>query len=409
MAWNEPGDSGDSSNNDDKDRRDSGRSGQNGSRPKDPWSQSDQGPPDIDEVLNRLKDQLGGIFGGGKSGSNGPSGSGGAGGGQSQISGSLLAVIFVVLAVVWAFAGFYQVDEKERTVILRLGQYHETVGPGLNWNPLIIDQRYTVLVTQEQDYHARGLMLTEDENIVEVPISVQYNIPDPKLFVLNVRDPITSLHHATDSAIRHVVGSTNSSDVLSEGRQAMASETRDRLQQYLDSYQTGITITRVNILKAEPPSAVKSAFDDVISAKEDKDRYVNEAEAYANGIVPEARGKAQRILQESIGYRERLIAEAKGEAVRFDKLYTEYSKAPEITRERLYLNSIEKVMSNATKVLVDVEGGNNMMYLPLDKIMSQAPARTEAKVESDLAARVADEVLERVRRDQTRSRRSEGR
>ena len=403
MAWNEPGDP----SNDDKDRRNGGRSGQNGSRPNDPWGQSDQGPPDLDEALNRLKGQLGGIFGGGKSGSSGSSGFGGGGG---QISGSLIGVVVAALVLFWAFAGFYQVDEKERAVILRLGQFHETVGPGLNWNPVFIDQRYTVLVTQEQDYHARGLMLTEDENIVEVPISVQYNIPDPKSFVLNVRNPETSLHHATDSAIRHVVGSTNSSDVLSEGRLAMAGETRDRLQQYLDSYQTGINITRVNILKAEPPSAVKSAFDDVISAKEDKDRYVNEAEAYANGIVPEARGKAQRILQEAIAYRERLIAEAKGEADRFEQLFNEYRKAPEITRERLYLDAIEKVMGNTSKVLIDVEGGNNMMYLPLDKLVNQKPTQgTATSIQPDIAARVADEVIEKLRREQVRSRRSEGR
>lgn len=392
MAWNEPGGN---SNNDDDGRR-------NGNKDRDPWSQSDQGPPDLDEALNKLKSQLSGIFGG----------SGGRGGGHSggEISGSLVALIAAVLLIVWAAAGFYQVDEKERTVILRLGKFHETVGPGLHWNPLFIDQRYPVLVTQEQDYQARGLMLTEDENIVEVPISVQYKIPDPKKFVLNVRDPETSLHHATDSAIRHVVGSTKSSDVLSEGRQAMAQETRERLQRYLDTYETGIAITLVNILKAEPPAAVKSAFDDVISAKEDKDRYVNEAKTYANKVVPESRGKAQRIMQEAIGYRERLIAEAQGEASRFEQLYAEYEKAPEVTRERLYLNSVENVMSNASKVLIDVEGGNNMMYLPLDKLTSQSSTGAKGDVrQSDLIGEVANEVIERLRREQARSRRSEGR
>tara|TARA_B100002019_G_C21196283_1_gene561596 strand:- start:353 stop:1210 length:858 start_codon:yes stop_codon:yes gene_type:complete len=285
------------------------------------------------------------------------------------------------------------------------------MGPGLHWNPLFIDQRFSVLVTQEQDYRVRGLMLTEDENIVEVPISVQYTIPDPKKFILNVRDPITSLHHATDSAIRHVVGSTKSSDVLSQGRQAMAQETQERLQRYLDNYETGIAITLVNILKAEPPKAVKSAFDDVISAKEDKDRYVNEAKKYANGVVPEARGKAERIMQEAIGYRERLVAEANGEAERFIKLYDEYRKAPEVTRERLYLNSVEKVMDSVSKVLIDVEGGNNMMYLPLDKIVSQQATKTEDSQlsNSDLVGQVANEVINRLRTDQSRSRRTEAR
>ncbi len=394
MAWNEPGNSSD---------KNGGR--KDGNRDRDPWSQQDQGPPDLDEALNKLKAQLGSLFGG----------SGGSGGGQRSGSGGsmpkgLIGVVIVALVAVWAFAGFYQVNEKERAVILRLGEFHETVGPGLHWNPLFIDQRYTVLVTQEQDYHARGLMLTKDENIVEVPISVQYTIPEPKKFILNVRDPITSLHHATDSAIRHVVGSTKSSDVLSEGRQAMAQETKERLQRYLDSYETGIAITLVNILKAEPPKAVKSAFDDVISAKEDKDRFVNEAKTYANGIVPEARGKAQRIMQEAIGYRERLVAEADGEADRFEKLYAEYRKAPEVTRERLYLNSVEKVMSNVSKVLVDVEGGNNMLYLPLDKIVSQAPAASANNSrQTDMVSQVANEVIERLRQEQIRARRSETR
>lgn len=394
MAWNEPG--GNSDKNDDDNRK-------NGNKDRDPWGQQDQGPPDLDEALNKLKSQLSGIFGG----SGG--GSGGSGGGE--VPKGLIVLLVAALSLVWVFAGFYQVDEKERTVILRLGEYHETVEPGLHWNPLFIDQRYSVLVTQEQDYHARGLMLTEDENIVEMPISVQYRVPDPKKFVLNVRDPITSLKHATDSAIRHVVGSTLSSDVLSEGRQAMAQETQERLQRYLDSYETGIAITLVNILKAEPPAAVKSAFDDVISAKEDKDRYVNEAKTYANGVVPEARGKAQRIMQEAIGYRERLVAEADGEAQRFNQLYAEYRKAPEVTRERLYLNSVEKVMSSVSKVLIDVEGGNNMMYLPLDKLTSQTPTSVAAgnSQQSDMVSQVANEVIERLRREQARTRRPEGR
>ena len=253
-------------------------------------------------------------------------------------------------------------------------------------------------------------MLTEDENIVEVPISVQYTIPDPKKFILQVRDPITSLHHATDSAIRHVVGGTKSSDVLSQGRQAMAEETKVRLQSYLDSYDTGINITLVNILKAEPPKAVKPAFDDVISAKEDKDRYVNEAKTYANGLVPEARGKAERIMQEAIGYREKLIAEADGEAQRFVKLYNEYRKAPEVTRERLYLDSVEGVMSNVSKVLIDVEGGNNMMYLPLDKMVSQpksALPEATASGQNDIVSQVANQVIDRIRQEQSRARRSE--
>lgn len=396
MGWN---DSGNDPNDPQNNRR------------KDPWGNNqDQGPPDLDEALGRLKDQLSGIFGGKKAGGSGGNTTGGSNG-APQFSFALLGFVLLAAIVVWAFAGVYQVNERERTVILRLGKYHSTEGPGLHWNPLFIDQRYTVLVTQEQDYSARGLMLTEDENIVEVPISVQYNIPDPKAYVLNVKDPHTSLRHATDSALRHVVGGTKSSDVLSEGRQLLAEETRDRLQAYLDSYNTGIAITRVNVLKAEPPSAVKSAFDDVISAKEDKERYVAEAEAYANGIVPESRGKAQRILQEAVGYRERLVAEAEGEANRFNQLLAEYQKAPRVTRERLYLDSVESVMTNSSKVLVDVEGGNNMMYLPLDQLAKQpaASSRNTSSRSSDQVDDIANQVIEQLRREQQRSRRSEGR
>jgi len=388
MAWNDQG-------NDDKKQ----------DRPRDPWSNQDQGPPDLDEALNKMKDQFREVFG--------RRGGGGSGNGANpqmpEFNAGFILLVLVGLILVWAGLGVYQVDEKERAVILRLGQYHSTVGPGLHWNPPIIDQRYTVLVTQEQDYSSRGLMLTKDENIVEVPISIQYNIPDPRAYILNVRNPDISLQHAADSALRHVVGSTLSSDVLSEGRQLLAEETKLRLQQYLDSYQTGIGITRVNILKAEPPSAVKSAFDDVISAKEDKERFVSEAEAYANGIVPEARGKAQRILQESIAYRDRVIAEAEGDASRFVQLYQEFAKAPEVTRERLYLDAVESVMTNASKVMVDVEGSGNMMVLPLDKLVSQPAAVKSTGTAGVDSTQIAREVIEQLRQEQARSRRGESR
>lgn len=390
MAWNDQG-------NNDRDKND---------RPRDPWSSQDQGPPDLDEALNKMKDQFKDVFG--------RKGSGGSGGGGNssgpEFSAGFLGMIFAAVIGVWAFMGFYQVDEQERGVVLRLGQYHSTVGPGLHWNPPVIDQRFVVVTTQEQDYSGRGLMLTEDENIVEVPISVQYKIPDPKAYILNVRNPDISLQHATDSALRHVVGSTIADDVLSEGRQLLAEETKVRLQRYLDMYETGMAITRVNILKAEPPSAVKAAFDDVISAKEDKDRFVNEAEAYANGVVPEARGQAQRILQEAIGYRDRVIAEASGDASRFDQLYAEYIKAPEVTRERLYIDAVEKVMTNSSKVMVDVEGGGNMMVLPLDKLVSQ-PVRdmTGGTISNIDSTQIAREVLDQLRKEQSRNRRTEAR
>jgi membrane protease subunit HflK len=384
MAWNEPG----------------------GGR--DPWGgnknngNNGDGPPDLDEALQKLRERFGSIFGGGN---------GGSGNGSSKAGSGAVIAILVVLLILWALSGIYQVDAKERAVILTLGKYSETVGPGLHWNPSVVDSVTIVNVTEEQDYESRGQMLTQDENIVEVPVTVQYNISDPKAYVLNVKDPVASLRHSTDSAVRHVVGSTKSNDVLSEGRQALAIEVKLRLQNYLDSYGTGINITTVNLLKAEPPREVKSAFDDVIAAKEDKDRYKNEAETYSNGLVPEARGQAQRIFQEAEAYRDRVVAEAEGEAQRFVKLLTEYEKAPEVTRERLYLDALQEVMSNTSKVMIDVDGGNNMMYLPLDKLGQQSTATNlsgaASRIGDDQIREIANDVIELINREQTTSRRRE--
>ena len=213
-------------------------------------------------------------------------------------------------------------------------------------------------------------MLTEDENIIEVPLTVQYRISNLQDFVLNVDQPEVSLQHATDSAVRHVVGSTEMDQVLTEGRELIASEVCERLQRFLDNYRTGITITQVNIQSAAAPREVQEAFDDVIRAREDEQREKNQAESYANGVIPEARGQAQRMLEEANGYRDEVIARARGEADRFTKLVAEYRKAPEITRERLYIDTMQEVMSNTSKVLVTGDKGqNNLLYLPLDKMI----------------------------------------
>jgi membrane protease subunit HflK len=215
-------------------------------------------------------------------------------------------------------------------------------------------------------------MLTEDENIVKVKMTVQYVIGDIKKYKLQVRDPDQSLYQATESAVRHVVGSTEMHEVLTEGRAALGAEVRERTQRYMDAYGTGIQVTTINIDETAPPDAVRAAFDDVIRAREDEVRVRNEADAYANQIVPEARGEAQRYLEEAEGYRQRVMAQANGEAERFNKLYTEYRLAPEVTRERMYIDMMESVMSSSSKVLIDVDGGNNIMYLPLDKILEQS-------------------------------------
>jgi membrane protease subunit HflK len=268
-----------------------------------------------------------------------------------------------------------------------------------------------VTVTTERQYTSRGLMLTEDENIVELPLTVQYNIDDAKAFVLNVRDPEVSLQHATDSALRHVVGGSTLDMALGEGRQLIGDEVKLRLQTYLDDYGTGIQIIKVNIQEGKPPAPVKAAFDDVVKAKEDEERLKNEAQAYANGVVPEARGRAQRMIEEATGYRSRVVAEAEGEARRFEQLLTEYKKTPEVTRERLYIDALQEVMANSSKVMIDVDGGNSMLYLPLDQLRKQGSGSIDGTLDgSDLARRITDEVMDRLRRQSTTSyRRGESR
>ena len=374
MAWNEPG------------------GGNN--KPKDPWGGGNQGPPDLDEALKKLQEKLGGLFGGG--------GSSGGGGGSAGISRAMLGLLAVGALVVWAGMGLYQVDQQERGVVLRFGKYLETVQPGLQWNPPLIDVVTLVNTTKVRAASLREIMLTQDENIVEVKLSVQYVIDDPAKFVLKVRDPERSLQHATQSALRHVVGGTSMDMVLTGGRAQIAVDVQSRLQDYINLYETGILISQVTVDESKPPSQVQAAFDDVIKAREDEERVKNEAEAYANGIVPEARGGAQRQIEEASAYKEEVIANAEGEAERFNKLLAEYRKAPEVTRERLYLDAVQEVYTNTSKVMVDVEGGNNVMYLPLDKLAAQSAGGgvvRDTKINSANIRELTNAVTEQLRRD----------
>jgi membrane protease subunit HflK len=247
-------------------------------------------------------------------------------------------------------------------------------------------------------------MLTQDENIVEISLTVQYNIANARDFVLNIKAPETSLKQATDSALRHVVGSTGLDNVISTGREQVALDTAEKLQNLLDMYGSGINVVKINIEESRPPSEVKAAYDDVIKAREDLERLVNEAQAYSNGIIPEARGEAQRLREEAEGYRSQVVSKSSGEAERFSKLLTEYQKAPQVTRERLYLDAIEEVMTQSTKILMDTEGGNNMLYLPLDKIIQQSgTAQRDQTVTSDqMIDRIANDVIEKLQRNSDR-------
>jgi len=353
MAWNEP---------DNDDRKD------------DPWSNrpggNDQGPPDLEEVFNSFLRKVTGIFGGGKGGSGG-------GSGGETISGGLVVGVLIILAIIWVGAGFYTVDEQERGVVMRFGVAQEAVVlPGLHWNPPLVDEVNLINVTRVYDRDFSNTMLTEDDNIIDITMTVQYVITDARDYFLEVEDPEISLQHAAESAIRHVVGSSTMDNAITTGRDQIAQDTMIRLQDYMDLYGTGVTIRQVNIEQSLPPQQVRDAFDDVIKAREDNQSFQNQARAYANQVVPESRGQARRQIEEANAYKERVIAQAEGEARRFEQLLVEYQKAPEVTRERLYIDALQQVMSSVSKVMIDVDGsGNNMMVLPLDQIIQSNRAR----------------------------------
>ncbi|MGB1736966.1 MAG: FtsH protease activity modulator HflK [Pseudomonadales bacterium] len=344
MAWNEPGNGG-----------------------RDPWgNRQDDGPPDLDEAFKKLQNNLGKMFGGG-----GQSSSGQRSGGN-PVSKSLLGLALAGAAIVYGMMGVYTLDEQERGVVLRLGTATDSIlMPGLSWQPPLIDKVIIHNVSRVRSHPQQSEMLTEDENIVKVKLTVQYVIDDVRAFALNVKSPEQSLYQSTESAVRHVVGSTEMDRVLTEGRAIMGTEIKTRIQDYMNDYGTGIAVTQVNIDETAPPDAVREAFDEVIRAREDEVRVRNEANAYANKVIPEARGEAQRYLEEAEAYRRQVIAEARGESERFSKLLVEYQVAPEVTRERIYIDTLESVMSQSSKVMIDVEGGNNMMYLPLDRMVQR--------------------------------------
>jgi len=389
MAWNEPG-----GRDNKNDPWSSGGNDRGGRRPNG----DDQGPPDLDEALQKFMDKINSLLGAGKK--SGGTGGGSAGGDHSGPGFGFIGVLALLAVVVWAGMGFYTVDQQERGVILRLGKFTETVQPGLQWNPPLIDDVTVLNVTRVRTYDHRSLMLTKDENIVDVDMTIQYVVSDPKNYVLNVRDPETSLGHASESSLRHTVGATNMDGILTEGRETLALEVQARLQRYMEVYGTGLAISRVNIKNATAPSQVQDAFDDVIKAREDEQRVKNQAESYANGIVPEARGTAQRVIEEASAYREEVVAKATGEADRFTALLDAYQVAPDVTRERLYIETLQQVYANTPKVMVDSEtGGNNMMYLPLDKLMERVPATSSSRnirLDDNSLRQITDQVLQEV-------------
>ena len=380
-------------------------SGNNRPKGNDPWGgggKNSQEPPDLDEVAKKLQESLSKIFGGGggkkKRGGPrpvGPSGSGGGGDDDKPSSGGGsgvtigLGTLFGVLGAIWMLSGVYIVDPAERGVELYFGKYFSTTLPGPHWvPPYPIAQVEKVNVEEirniEIGYRSRGgtqstgsvpresLMLTKDENIIDIKFGVQYRIKDAQNYLFSVLNPDVTLRQATESAVRDVIGKSNMDYVLTDGRSDIASRSRDLIQKIADRYNTGLEVTTVNMQDAQPPDQVQGSFADVVKAREDKQRLINEAEAYSNDLLPKARGASARILSEAEAYREKVVAKADGETSRFNQILAEYQKAPEVTRKRLYIDTMEGVLSRSSKVLVDVDSGNSMMYLPLDKMVGQS-------------------------------------
>ncbi|ATP08326.1 MULTISPECIES: FtsH protease activity modulator HflK [Aeromonas] len=363
MAWNEPGNNG-------KDR--------------DPWGNNgkNQGPPDLDEMLRKVSRRFGGLLGGGKSG--------------GEMGRFGLSIALVIAVVVWVVSGFYTIREAERGVILRFGEYSHNVEPGLRWKPTFIDRVIPVDVESVRSLPASGFMLTQDENVVRVEMDVQYRVVDPEQYLFSVTNAEESLGQATDSSLRYVVGHTRMDDILTTGREQVRRETWDGIEKIVTPYQMGLQIVDVNFLPARPPEEVKDAFDDAISAQEDEQRFIREAEAYAREVEPKARGTVKRLEQEAEGYKSQIVLKAKGEVARFNELLPQYQAAPDLTRERIYLETMEELYQQANKVLVDMPDGNNsMIYLPLDKLSGQAnavsPARSASAVTAADAAPVTND------------------
>ena len=346
------------------------------------WGKKNSGgPPDLDEVWRRFNQKLNTLFGG-KGGSGGPSG------GNPMSSGKLaagLGLIPVLVILIWLGSGFYIVNAGERGVVLRFGKFVETTQPGPRWHfPYPIEAAEVVNMQQvrtvEVGYRANvkskilkeSLMLTDDENIIDIQFAVQYILKSPEEYLFNNRHPDEAVHQAAETAIREIVGKSKMDFVLYEGRAEIATRAAKLMQEVLDRYKTGISISKVTMQNAQPPEQVQAAFDDAVKAGQDKERAKNEGQAYANDVIPRARGAASRLLEESLGYKQRVIANAEGDASRFKQVLVEYSKAPKVTRDRMYLDTVQQMMSNSSKVLVDQKGGNNLLYLPLDKLIQQS-------------------------------------
>lgn len=369
MAWNQPG-----NNGQDRDpwgsSKNSGNSGGDNSGGNNNKGGREQGPPDLDDIFRKLSKKLGGFGGKG-------SGNGNSTGPQRNLSGRFAGLAVVAVVVIWAASGFYTIKEAERGVVTRFGKFSHLVEPGLNWKPTFIDQVQAVNVESVRELAASGIMLTSDENVVRVEMNVQYRVTDPRAYLFSVANADDSLSQATDSALRGVIGKYTMDKILTEGRTTVRSDTQRVLEETIRPYNMGITVQDVNFQTARPPEEVKAAFDDAIAARENEQQYIREAEAYANEVQPRANGQAQRLLENSKAYKDRTVLEAQGEVARFAELLPEYKAAPEITRERLYIETMQNVLSNTRKILIN-DKSNNLMVLPLDQLLKGKTAANNA-------------------------------
>ena len=377
MAWNQPGNNGQDRDPWGSSNNQGGNSGGNGNK-----GGREQGPPDLDDIFRKLSKKLGGL-GGGKGGLGGGSGSQGP---RGPMGGRIVGIVAAAAVIIWAASGFYTIKEAERGVVTRFGKFSHLVEPGLNWKPTFIDNVQAVNVESVRELAASGVMLTSDENVVRVEMNVQYRVTDPERYLFSVTSADDSLRQATDSALRGVIGKYTMDRILTEGRTVIRSDTQRELEETIRPYNMGITLLDVNFQTARPPEEVKAAFDDAIAARENEQQYIREAEAYTNEVQPRANGQAQRILEEARAYKTQTVLEAQGEVARFAKILPEYKAAPEITRERLYIETMEKVLSHTRKVLVN-DKGSNLMVLPLDQMLkgARAPAaKSDSSGASDL-------------------------
>ncbi|GKX63193.1 Modulator of FtsH protease HflK [Pragia fontium] len=356
MAWNQPG-----NNGQDRDPWGSGNNNNpGGNNSGGPNKGRGQQSLNLDNIFSKLTGLLG------KAGSGG---NGGNSNGAPAMGGRVFGIIAVALVVIWAASGFYTIKEGELGVITRFGQVQpQMVGPGLNWKPTFIDSVRPVNTKAVRGLAASGIMLTSDENVVRAEMNVQYQVSDPIKYLYRVTNADDSLSQATDSALRSVIGKYTMDRILTQGRTIVRDDTKQELEKTIQIYDMGLKVLDVNFQAARPPEEVKAAFDDVINAREDEQRYIREAEAYANAAQPIANGKAQRLIEDAKAYEARTVLEAEGEVSRFAKLLPEYKAAPDITRERLYIETMEKVLGKTNKVLVD-DKSNNLMVLPLDQLM----------------------------------------